>query len=88
MLNYRDEIALPAPARGWLPSRVPAAEPPGNLEDGDELGRQRDCLAAPLRDLPEDQAAAPPLRARRGMCSAAGRAQPWSTGTDAYMRPA
>ena len=41
-------------------------------KDGDELGRQRDCLAAPFFDLPEDEAAAMSVGAGRCMTGAVG----------------
>ena len=40
-------------------------------KDGGELGRQRDCLASPFFDLPEDETAAIPVGAGRCMTGAA-----------------
>jgi hypothetical protein len=48
-------------------------------EDGDELGRQGNRLAAAFLNLAEDQAASLPLGAHGGVRGAAGRAQPGRT---------
>jgi hypothetical protein len=58
------------------------------LEDGHELGRQGDGLAASFLDFPEDQAAALAVRTGGGVAGASGRAEARIVSGDADVRAA